>query len=170
MPAKKITAYLGLGSNLGNREDNLKKALRLLGQEMPIKRVSSPYITSPVGYTTQPDFINAVCEVTTSLTPEELFILIKKIEITMGRTPNFPNGPRIIDVDILLYDNCVIDTPQLIIPHPRMMQRAFVLVPFAEIAPDIIHPVSHETIRELLSHLGYIEGVQRFNDDKSLIK
>jgi len=151
---KKTIVYLSLGSNMGKREENLKRALRLLRGKIIINKVSSFYDTPPVGYTEQPNFINAVCEAVTSLDPEELLILIKQIEKDMGRTPNFPNGPRIIDIDILIYGKEIIHTNQLTIPHPRMTQRAFVLIPFAEIAPDIIHPISHNTVHELLTKSG----------------
>ena len=154
MIEKKTTVYLSLGSNMGKREENLKGALRLLRGKIIINKVSSFYDTPPVGYTEQPNFINAVCEAVTSLDPEKLLILIKQIEEDMGRTPNFPNGPRIIDIDILIYGKEIIHTNQLTIPHPRMTQRAFVLIPFAEIAPDIIHPISHNTVHELLTKSG----------------
>jgi 2-amino-4-hydroxy-6-hydroxymethyldihydropteridine diphosphokinase len=158
---QKVTAYLGLGTNLGNKKKNLQEALRLLRQHVTVRKVSSFYDTTPVGYTAQDNFINAVCEVTTSLSPGKLLVLVKNMEKNMGRVPNFINGPRIIDIDILLYNNQIINTSELIIPHSRMIERAFVLIPLAEIAPELIHPVNKTTIRELLEKLGKIEGINR---------
>ncbi len=144
------TVYLGLGANLGDRQDNISQALRLLRQQLNIQRVSSFYETAPVGYLDQPDFINIVCQATTELTPQELLRFVKQVEQRMGRQPTVRYGPRLIDVDILLYDDLALDTPELTIPHPRMAERAFVLAPLAEIAPDAVHPVLNLTAAELL--------------------
>ena len=156
--------YLCLGSNLGDRRENLDKALDLLEQRLKLKQVSSIYDTEPVGDTDQPRFLNLVCEVHTMLAPEDLLTLIKGIETRLGRIHGKSNAPRPIDIDILLYDDKVVDTPDLVIPHPRMTERAFVLVPLAEIAPDVKHPVSGKTIRELLQMITETQGVLKLED------
>ncbi len=158
-----VTVYLGLGSNLGDRQHNLIKAIELLAQQMRVEQMSSLYETEPVGYSEQARFLNAVCQVTTSLTPEELLSLVKEIEAALGRVPSFPNAPRPIDIDILFYANQVIHSPQLTIPHPRLEERAFVLVPLVEIAPELIHPVSRRTVRELVRRVEGLEGVKKWN-------
>lgn len=139
------------------------KAIELLASRMTVKQVSSLYQTEPMGYQDQPPFLNAVCQVTASLSPLELLTLIKGIETSMGRVPSFPNSPRIIDIDILLYDHQVINTSRLTIPHPRMTERAFILVPLAELAPTLVHPVYRRTIEDLLHTVGGLDGVQRWN-------
>lgn len=162
MRDKFTEAYLGLGSNLGKRDDNLRQALVKLRQKAIVNQVSSIYETEPVGYHQQPRFLNAVCQITTSLSPQELLTLVKQIEQEIGRTPTFPNGPRAIDIDILLYNQCLVNYPDLIIPHPRLEERAFVLVPLAEIAPNLKHPISQKTIRELLSKVSGLGGVKKW--------
>jgi len=143
-------AYLGLGSNLGDRQNNLVQALQQMKAQIAVEEVSSFYETEPVGYLDQPRFINAVCRVSTGLSPQELFHFLKRIERRMGRQSAFRNAPRPIDIDILFYDDLIMESPELTIPHPRLAQRAFVLVPLAEIAPTLVHPVSRTTIAELL--------------------
>ena len=159
-----VTVYLGLGSNLGDRESNLTKALELLAEKVRLEQVSSLYETEPVGYREQPQFLNAVCRVSTSLGPEQLLILIKGIEMTLGRAASFPNAPRPIDIDILLYGNQVIDTPQLTIPHPRLEEQAFVLVPLAELAPELTHPVSGRKVKELVGRVKGKGGVEKWKE------
>ncbi|MFQ6057956.1 MAG: 2-amino-4-hydroxy-6-hydroxymethyldihydropteridine diphosphokinase [Anaerolineae bacterium] len=152
--------YLGLGSNLGDRQSNILQALQKLRAEISIEAVSSCYETEPVGYLDQPQFLNAVCVGTTDLTPRELFQFVKSIERKMGRQRTRRYGPRLIDIDILFYDDLIVDLPDLVIPHPRLAERAFVLVPLAEIAPDKIHPVLQLTAAELRQRVGE-EGVVR---------
>jgi 2-amino-4-hydroxy-6-hydroxymethyldihydropteridine diphosphokinase len=133
-------AYLSLGSNMGDREANVRKALDLLADRMTLMKVSSLYETAPIGVTDQNDFINAVALVETELHPTDLLDAILDIERIVGRVRNLRWGPRVIDIDILLYDDEAINTPELIIPHPEIMNRAFVLIPLGEIAPDLELP------------------------------
>jgi 2-amino-4-hydroxy-6-hydroxymethyldihydropteridine diphosphokinase len=157
-----VTVYLGLGSNLGNRQENLDQALKLLSQRMQVGKVSSIYDTEPVGNTSQPRFLNLVCEVRTRLTPEGLLTMVKGLESKMGRHSR-TGEPRIIDVDILLYGDTVMKTKELEIPHPRMAERQFVLVPLAEIAPEAIHPGTKKTIREMNTAVKEVQGVMKFD-------
>lgn len=151
--------YLGLGSNLGDRKLNLALALELLSKRVRVEMVSSVYETEPVGYEQQPLFLNAVCRIATNLIPEQLVRLAKTIETRIGRIPGFRNAPRPIDIDILFYDNKVVSSRGLTVPHPRLAERAFVLVPLAEIAPALVHPENGKTVKELLSELGTVSGV-----------
>jgi len=156
------TAYLGLGSNLGNRRRNLAQALQQMSQQVTVERVSSVYETEPVGYEEQPLFLNAACRISTELSPEQLLGLAKEIEAKLGRVPSFSNVPRPIDIDILFYDDKVVSSQELTVPHPCLAERAFVLVPLAEIAPELVHPQSGRTISELLSDLGTPAGVGKW--------
>lgn len=162
---KSTRAYLGLGSNLGDRRLNLSKAVELLSKRMHVECVSSLYETEPTGYLDQPGFLNAVCEVITSLPPEGLLALAKEIEIALGRIPSFKDGPRSIDIDILFYGEKVVDYPQLNIPHPRIEERAFVLVPLAEIAPGLVHPMSRRTVREMVEKVQGLGGVKKYKQE-----
>ncbi len=156
-----MDVYLGLGANMGDRQANLERAVELLGERLRIEKVSSVYETEPVGYEDQPPFLNAVCRVQTDIGPLQLLTLVKGIEASMGRVPNFTNGPRPIDVDIMLYDDLVMVDPELTIPHPRMAERAFVLVPLLEIAPSIIHPFSGESVEDMMAKVGGVDGVKK---------
>ena len=152
------TVYLGLGSNMGERQENLDKALEFLSQRMRMGKVSSIYDTEPIGNADQPRFLNLVCQAYTRLEPMALLALAKGIENKLGRAGK-SGMPRSIDIDILLYGEQIIETPELVIPHPKMTERAFVLVPLAEIAPDLVHPVSGKTIKELLKGVTEKQGV-----------
>ena len=154
--------YLGLGSNLGDRAANIKKALQLLESQMELTAVSPLYETEPVGVKKQPLFLNAVCAGQTTLAPQALLEFVKGIEKKMGRTPTVRFGPRLIDIDILFYDDLVLETPTLQIPHPRLTRRAFVLVPLAQIAPHLVHPASGLTIREILAQAKRLAEVRPF--------
>ncbi len=145
------TIYLGLGSNLGDRDANLKKALAALAPEISVTKASKTYETEPMYVTDQPRFLNMVCEATTELSATDVFKKIQAIEKEMGEHAH--NQPRVIDIDMLFYGNDIVDTPELTVPHPKIAERRFVLEPMADIAPYFVHPVLHVTIRELRDRL-----------------
>jgi 2-amino-4-hydroxy-6-hydroxymethyldihydropteridine diphosphokinase len=148
------TVYLSLGSNLGDREALLNEAIeRLEAAGVRTVRRSSIHETEPQDLREQPWFLNMAVEVETDLAPTQLLRAIQKIEAAMGRERTVPKGPRTIDIDILFYAGQVIATPDLEIPHPRLTQRAFVLDPLCEIAPDLRHPVSGKTMRDAKAEL-----------------
>jgi 2-amino-4-hydroxy-6-hydroxymethyldihydropteridine diphosphokinase len=142
-----------LGSNLGGKRSNLRQALGLLEAECRVLAVSSFYRTAPVGYREQDWFLNCAARVETERSPQELLEFIQRIEAQLGRERTIPNGPRTIDIDILLFDSVVIDTGGLTIPHPRMHERLFVLAPLCEIAAAVVHPVLGATIGDLRRNL-----------------
>jgi len=146
-------AYIGLGSNMGDREGNLAQAVRLISQIAPVLAASSLYLTEPEGYKDQSDFLNNVVCVDTKATAVDLLKVINGIEAQMGRERPFDRAPRVIDLDLLLFDGAIINQPGLEVPHPRLHLRAFVLAPMTEIAPDLVHPVLHKTMKELLTGL-----------------
>jgi 2-amino-4-hydroxy-6-hydroxymethyldihydropteridine diphosphokinase len=156
------TVHLALGANLGDREANLREACRRLeAGGVHLERCSSIYETEPWGVADQPLYLNAVCRGRTELSPQRLLELAKRIEGELGRVPTVRYGPRAIDIDILLYDGLAYTSPELTIPHPRLAERAFVLAPLAEIAPDLVVPGLERTVRELLQALGETSGVRR---------
>ena len=147
-------AYIALGSNLGDKEKNLRRALLMLTQEgVEVVRVSSFLSTEPYGVTDQPQFLNAVACVRTSLTPLALLDVLLATELAMGRVRLRHWGERNIDLDLLLYEDVVLDLPRLRLPHPDMQNRDFVLLPLAEIAPELKHPTLQKTIYELKENL-----------------
>ena len=156
-------AYLSLGSNLGDRAAHLRNAAGKLSELGTVTKCSSLYETEPVEYTEQPEFLNCVIEIETGLPPEPLLAGILAIERGLGRNRAHqpPKGPRDIDIDILLFGDAVVQSPQLTIPHPAMHVRRFVLAPLAEIAPQVQHPVLKRTIAELLASLPPGQAVRR---------
>lgn len=155
-----VVAYLGLGSNLGDRLANLRMALRLLALAVSVRAVSPLYETEPVGVTEQPPFYNAVCCVESRLTPRDLLGRLKEIERRIGRTAGLRWGPRPIDLDILLYGDAIVKEPDLEVPHPRLAERAFVLAPLAELEPKLGVPPLGRTVEELLAAVDS-QGVRR---------
>jgi len=141
--------YLSLGSNIGDREANLRQAIASLGELGEVTRVSSFYETEPVEFTAQPWFLNCAVAMATEKMPKQFLASTLRIEQEMGRKRVQAKGPRIIDIDILMFGSSVVDTPQLTIPHRAMHERKFVLEPLAEIAPEVRHPVFKRTVREL---------------------
>ena len=152
------TVFIGIGTNLGDRRKNIEDALRNLGSFINIRKVSSTYETEPVDYEDQGWFLNLVVCGTTELSPEDLLAKLKETESLMGRTPTFEKGPRVIDLDILLYSDLVFRAADLTIPHPEMHKRSFVLTPLREIAPEVVHPELGKTIADLSADL--VQGGQ----------
>lgn len=143
------TVYLSLGTNLGDRAANLKLAISSLPPQMTVKARSNVYETPPWGYTEQGAFLNQVVMATTYLEPELLLKHIKRLEVALGRETTFRYGPRLIDIDILFFDDLVLNTPLLTVPHPHLHERGFVLIPLMDIAPDLVHPVTGMSVREM---------------------
>lgn len=155
-----MMVFLGLGSNLGRREEHLSKGLALLARSLEVVATSSVYETEPWGFSEQPPFLNLVCQVSTDKAPEELLLFCQEVERQVGRTPTFRYGPRVLDIDILDYGGMVMIRPGLVLPHPGLEERAFVLVPLAEIAPGWVHPILKKSAIELLAEVPGKEGVR----------
>lgn len=155
-------AFIGLGSNMGDRYQYLLQAIKMVGSHSKIKlvSVSSVYETDPVGYEEQDLFLNMVMEIETELSAQELLDNCRQIEFSLGRKREIRWGPRTIDLDILLYNKENIETEQLVVPHPRMLERAFVIVPLLEIRPDIHLPKEDKPLVLCLDHLPNTEGVR----------
>lgn len=143
--------YLALGTNVGNRLANLKTAIAALPPQMVLKAKSQVYETPPWGHADQEKFLNQALKVTTYLEPELLLKHLKRLEVALGREATFQNGPRLIDIDILFYDDLILESAVVTIPHPRLHERGFVLMPMMDIAPDLVHPVKKQSIRQLLT-------------------
>lgn len=155
------TVYISLGSNIGDRAANLRAAIAELGRLGEVRRTSPFYATEPVEFTQQDEFLNCVVELHTRLAPQALMEAALGIEQRMGRVRGADKGPRSIDLDLLLYDDQVVEQPGLKIPHPAMHRRRFVLAPLVDIAPEAVHPVLQRTARELLAALGEEGGAVR---------
>jgi 2-amino-4-hydroxy-6-hydroxymethyldihydropteridine diphosphokinase len=154
--------YLSLGSNVGDREGNLRAAVAQLRSAIRVEAVSSLYETEPVGVTDQPAFLNLAVAAHTDLAPRQLLEAVKRVERRVGRKPTYRWGPRVIDIDIVLYDALILETPELTLPHARLAERAFVLVPLAEIAPEAVEPRSEKRVVELSEVAPGRAGVRRF--------
>ena len=157
------SVYIGFGSNIGDRLAHIQNAIRALSKTegITLQKISSIYKTDPVGYEAQGEFLNGAAAIQTNLRPLSLLHTLKNIETAIGRQYRIRWGPREIDLDILIYGDLCIETEKLVIPHPEMHRRRFVLAPLAEIAPDIVHPVFQETVHTLLEHL---------ENDKTVVK
>ena len=158
--------FIALGSNLGDRVCNLEDAVLGLRDFVDLIRPSPIYETEPKYLEDQPRFLNMVVAGKTALTASDLLNRLKELEASLGRTPSERYGPRLIDLDIIFFDDQRIDSPELTVPHPNLAERAFVLRPLADIAPDTRHPVSGKSVREMLNALPGDDGVERLRSDR----
>ena len=154
--------YLAVGSNLGRRVENIKRAVRELKRrpEIEVEALSSLYRSRPMYHLRQPDFVNYVVRLRTTLSPRELLANCQAIEQVLGREETFPNGPRIVDLDILSFGKIVLDSADLKIPHPRLQERHFVLIPWAELNPGWVHPLLAKSVKRMLAEAGPNPGVR----------
>ena len=153
--------YLAIGSNMGNRLANLKAVINNLPPQMLVIKKSTVYETPPWGFADQPAFLNQAVMTETYLDAVSLLRHLKRLELALGRVSSFQNGPRSIDIDILFYDDVTLDSPALKLPHPRLHERAFVLVPLNDIAPDVVHPLLNKSVSELLASVDQ-SGIQKY--------
>nr|WP_240608337.1 2-amino-4-hydroxy-6-hydroxymethyldihydropteridine diphosphokinase [Dehalogenimonas alkenigignens] len=163
--ARGVTVYLGLGSNLGDRKRNLALAVEAVSRDLHVNQLSPVYETEPWNVAPQPRFLNMAIEAQTTLSPSDLLDYVKNLERMLGRAAAGPGQPRVIDIDILLYGDQVLDTPALTLPHPRLAQRAFNLVPLNDLDPELKHPATGRTAAEMLSALGQIRGVAPYPEN-----
>lgn len=161
-PADRITVFLGLGTNLGNRRANLRRAVTALGQILTVEAISPVYRTAPWGQTDQPYFFNLCVKAATSLAPLSLLAQLKTIETDLGRRPGQRWGPRLIDIDILFYNGLILQSDSLVIPHMHLAERAFVLAPLADLAPGLVHPQTGLSVGRLLAEVD-VTGVQKLS-------
>jgi 2-amino-4-hydroxy-6-hydroxymethyldihydropteridine diphosphokinase len=159
-----MPAFIALGSNLGDREGYMRAAIDAISKTESIVKASSIYETDPIGFLDQPAFLNMVIKVETEKVPLDLLRKLREVEQSLHRERTFPNAPRTIDLDLLLYNDVILETPELTVPHPRLHERSFVLVPLVEIAPDVIVPTLGSTAKMLLDALGNVEGINNWGE------
>ncbi len=159
MRGKRI--FLGIGSNIGDRKDNILKAIDLIGEKVDIENVGGIYLSKAVGFEDQPDFYNTAVSGYTDLSPKELFLFVKGVEKSMGRVNRFRWGPREIDIDILFYEDLIFRERDLVIPHPRLHKRDFVLKPLIDIDPDLVHPVLKRKLKDIYDFLDQRSVIRR---------
>jgi 2-amino-4-hydroxy-6-hydroxymethyldihydropteridine diphosphokinase len=167
---KASIVYIGLGSNLGDRVAHLREAVQRLSAIIKIEKASQLYVAAPLGYVRDDAFVNAVVSGSTTLKPLELLDMMQAIEVALGRRSGVQYGPRPIDLDLLLYNAVQIETRKLTIPHPRLAERAFVLRPLAEIAPNLMHPVFYYTVSQLLQDAEDANQVQIYSTEEHLTR